>query len=90
MSMIVSDVSTGAEPTITMSRTYAAPRELVWACITEPRHMEQWWGPRRYATRVDQSDLRPGGAWRVVQTGKTGRSSPSAASTSRLFRRSGW
>jgi uncharacterized protein YndB with AHSA1/START domain len=60
------------EPVIVMSRTFAAPRELVWRAFTEPEHVARWWGPRRYTNRVLEMDVRPGGRWRVEQEGTDG------------------
>jgi uncharacterized protein YndB with AHSA1/START domain len=53
-------------PLITMEREVAAPRDLVYRCYTEPALLAQWLGPRRLGLRVDQFDLRHGGAWRYV------------------------
>ena len=51
----------------TMSRTFNAPRELVWKVTTDPQLVPEWWGPRGYKTIVDKMDFRVGGAWRYVQ-----------------------
>jgi uncharacterized protein YndB with AHSA1/START domain len=49
----------------TISRSFDAPRRLVYKCYTEPRHMSQFWGPRE-ATRTEcKIDLRVGGVWTV-------------------------
>lgn len=53
-------------------RTFDAPRELVWRAHTEAALLEQWFGPRRYSTRVEEMDVRPGGKWRFVQLGEDG------------------
>ena len=29
-----------------ITRTFDAPRELVWKCFTEPERMKEWWGPK--------------------------------------------
>jgi uncharacterized protein YndB with AHSA1/START domain len=50
-----------------MSRVFQAPRELVFAACTEPRHMAQWWGPRGSTLPVCEMDVRPGGTYRFVQ-----------------------
>jgi uncharacterized protein YndB with AHSA1/START domain len=55
------------EPIIVMTRTFDAPRELVWAALTEARHIPQWWGRRGATTKVVTMDVRPGGAWRFEQ-----------------------
>jgi len=61
------------EPIIVMSRTFDAPRALVWKAWTEPEHVARWWGPRRYVNTVLEMDVRPGGRWRIEQRGADGR-----------------
>src|SRR6478672_2748380 len=53
-------------PQIVMTREFDAPRELLLRAYTEPELIEQWWGPRKYATIVDRFDLRHGGEWRFL------------------------
>jgi uncharacterized protein YndB with AHSA1/START domain len=53
-------------------RTFDAPRELVWKAHTDPELVAKWWGPLRHRTRVEEMDLRPGGAWRYVSTDPDG------------------
>jgi uncharacterized protein YndB with AHSA1/START domain len=52
---------------IIMTRTFDAPRDLVFKTMTDPNLIPQWWGPRYLTTTVDEMDLRPGGRWRYVQ-----------------------
>jgi len=52
---------------IVMTRTFDAPRDLVFKTMTDPNLIPQWWGPRYLTTTVDEMDLRPGGRWRYVQ-----------------------
>lgn len=52
---------------IVMTRTYDAPRELVFKVSTDPELIPQWWGPAYLTTVVDKMDVRPGGQWRFVQ-----------------------
>jgi len=44
-----------------ISRLLKAPRELVFACFTDPEHMKQWWGPKGFTVIASTMDLRPGG-----------------------------
>lgn len=44
-----------------ISRTYDAPRELVFACFTDVDHMKHWWGPKGVKVVHAKLDLRPGG-----------------------------
>lgn len=49
----------------TISRSFDAPRRLVYKCYTEPQHMSQFWGPRDVARIECKIDLRVGGVWTV-------------------------
>ena len=51
---------------IVMSRVYEAPRALVWAAITQPRHVARWWGGPGFSNPVCEMDVRKGGAWTHV------------------------
>jgi len=44
-----------------ITRTFDAPRTLVWKVWTEVEHMMQWYGPKECTTPVAQMDFRPGG-----------------------------
>lgn len=54
-------------------REFDAPRELVFAAWTDPKHLAQWWGPHGFSTTTSSFDLRPGGIWRFVMHGPDGR-----------------
>lgn len=47
-------------PDFVISRVFDAPRELVWKCFTDAKHME-WWGPKGVSAVQSKIDLRPGG-----------------------------
>ncbi|HEY3630399.1 MAG TPA: SRPBCC family protein [Jatrophihabitantaceae bacterium] len=52
---------------ISISRDFAAPRELVFDAHTKPEHVSQWLlGPEGWSMPVCEIDLRPGGAWHYV------------------------
>ena len=53
-------------PQVVMTREFDAPRELLLRAYTEPELIEQWWGPRRYATIVDRFEPHHGGEWRFL------------------------
>jgi uncharacterized protein YndB with AHSA1/START domain len=42
-----------------MTRTFDAPRELVWKVWTDPKHSNEWWGPKGFTT--PETSVRPGG-----------------------------
>jgi uncharacterized protein YndB with AHSA1/START domain len=45
------------------TRTFEAPRTLVWKCFTEPAHMKEWWGPKGSTIVAANIDLRVGGTY---------------------------
>lgn len=57
---------------IIISRTFAAPRELVWLAWTNPAHVGHWWGPAGFTTTTHSMDVRPGGAWEYTMHGPDG------------------
>ena len=65
-------VTTPSDREIVMTRTFDAPRELVFEAMTKPEHMKEWWGPRGYTLPVCEIDLRPGGAYRFVSADAEG------------------
>ena len=60
----MSDISTNLGE-VTYTRTYLAPRELVFECMTTPEHLAHFWGPIGVSTPVETItvDLRPGGVF---------------------------
>lgn len=44
-----------------ITRTFTAPRELVYKAFTDPKRMQQWWGPKGFTVFSSTMDLRPGG-----------------------------
>jgi uncharacterized protein YndB with AHSA1/START domain len=53
---------------VTYTRTYDAPRELVFRCMTDPQHLAHFWGPVGVTTPVGNItvDLRPGGVFETI------------------------
>jgi uncharacterized protein YndB with AHSA1/START domain len=59
--------------TIVTTRVFDAPRALVFAAWSDPKHLAQWWGPNGFTTTTHAFDMRPGGVWRFVMHGPDGR-----------------
>lgn len=59
-------VTTPSDREIVMTRTFDAPRELVFEAHSSCEHLSHWWGPRRYEITSCELDFRPGGSWRIV------------------------
>ena len=55
------------------TRLLDAPRKLVFAAFSDPKHLAQWWGPDGFTTTTHSFDFRPGGVWRFVMHGPDGR-----------------
>ena len=53
-------------PSVTIVRRIKAPPAKVWAAITQPALMMQWWGPDAGPTLSAEADVRPGGRFSVV------------------------
>ena len=57
---------TRSDISLTLTRTYAAPREAVFPAWTEPEALKQWFGPTdEFTTPIAEVDLRVGGRYRI-------------------------
>lgn len=66
-------VSTPTDVTIVMSRTFNAPRRLVWDAMTQPALMKRWmFTPPGWAWAECEMDVRVGGKYRWVWNGPDG------------------
>lgn len=53
-------------PSVTLVRRIKAPSAKVYAAITQPALMLQWWGPDAGPTLSAEADVRPGGRFSIV------------------------
>ncbi|AJY46632.1 SRPBCC family protein [Martelella endophytica] len=49
--------------TLTISREFAANRQLVWDCHTKSELLDQWFAPKPLSTKTKQMEFRDGGYW---------------------------
>jgi uncharacterized protein YndB with AHSA1/START domain len=49
---------------LTITRSFDAPRALVWKAWTDSKHFLAWWGPRDHPAVDIAMDVRVGGRWR--------------------------
>ncbi len=49
----------------TLSRVFAAPRDVVFAIWTDPKYVALWWGIAGATIPTAELDVRPGGRWRI-------------------------
>lgn len=70
-------VTTPSDLEITMTRTFEAPRQLVFDAWTKPEHIVHWFGQgdeqlKGWSMTTCEVDLRPGGAYHFVWAGPDG------------------
>jgi uncharacterized protein YndB with AHSA1/START domain len=72
--MTKSDIDLESDPRCIIAiREFDAPRALVFAVWSDPRHLAVWWGPNGFSTTTSSFDMRAGGIWRFVMHGPDGR-----------------
>jgi uncharacterized protein YndB with AHSA1/START domain/predicted enzyme related to lactoylglutathione lyase len=59
-------LTTPNDRTLRIERTFAAPRERVWAAMTDPAQVAQWW-VRGNKLTIERFEPRRGGHWRFVE-----------------------
>ena len=64
--------ATPGVPQVLTSRTFDAPRDLVFRAFSEPELLVQWLGPRQYTMTIDRYDFRDGGSYRYVHADDAG------------------
>ncbi|HKT60067.1 MAG TPA: SRPBCC family protein [Gemmatimonadales bacterium] len=60
----VTTYTTPTDREVVITRVVDAPRRLVFAAWTDPKHIPNWLGFEEWTMPVCELDLRPGGAWR--------------------------
>jgi uncharacterized protein YndB with AHSA1/START domain len=65
-------VTLPSEREIRMTRTFDAPRHLVFEAFTKAEHIARWWGRHGDELVIDAFEPRPGGRWRIVSRGADG------------------
>ena len=59
-------ISTPSDREVVLTRTFSAPRKLVFDALTKPELLRRWYGPTGWTLDVCDIDLKVGGAWRFV------------------------
>lgn len=65
-------VTLPSDTQILITRTFDAPRHLVYKAWTTPDLIKRWWSAKRGVVTVADVDLRVGGRWRWVMVTDTG------------------
>ena len=61
---------------LVLTRTFDAPRALVFKAWTDPRHLARWWSPKGFTNPVCEVDARPGGAIFILMRAPNGTELP--------------
>ena len=64
---------TQSEPVLSITRTFDAPRALVFEMWTNPEHLKHWWGPKIFTAPIAELDVRPGGEYLLCMQWPDGR-----------------
>lgn len=51
--------------TLRLQRTLPAPRDVVWAALTDPDEIREWWGPKNYRAGTVDFVASVGGGYRI-------------------------
>lgn len=69
MSRVTQKMEQPSDRELVISRTFAAPRELIWQAWTQCEHLQQWWAPAGWSVPVCKMDFRVGGTWHYCMKG---------------------
>ena len=70
--MAVQSCEAAGERAFVISRTFDAPRDLVWRAHSEAEHLKHWWGPKASKISIENLEFRPGGLFHYVMRYSTG------------------
>lgn len=60
------------ERAMLITRTFDAPRELVFEAFSKCEHLKHWWGPKGWTLSVCEMDFQLGGTWLYCMAGPEG------------------
>lgn len=58
--------------TLTITREFAANRQLVWDCYTKSELLDQWFAPQPLTTKTKSMDFSEGGHWHYAMVEPNG------------------
>jgi uncharacterized protein YndB with AHSA1/START domain len=61
-----------SEKNLVITRTFRAPRELVWEAWADPEQLLKWFGPRHHPATKIEGEFRVGGKYRRCLTAADG------------------
>jgi uncharacterized protein YndB with AHSA1/START domain len=91
-----SRVERPSEREVIFTRSFDAPRELLWKAWSDPVHLHRWFGPTGFTATTQEFAFVPGGTWRFVMHSPDGWDNPNVIlfrqiePPSRLVYENGW
>ena len=66
----MTDLPAVTDRDVYITRSFAAPRDVVWKFWTEPERLAEWFGPTGFHTPIDRISvvLEEGGTWQLGMT----------------------
>lgn len=58
--------------TVNVTRTFAAPQNLVWDAFTKPEILDQWWAPKPWVSKTASMEFKEGGRRLYAMCGPEG------------------
>jgi uncharacterized protein YndB with AHSA1/START domain len=52
-----------SQRSLSMTRTFDAPVDLLWKALTTKELIKKWWGPEGYTNTIHKMDVSEGGKW---------------------------
>lgn len=71
------EVTLPGDRQIVITRSFDAPRAIVFEAWTRAEHVTHWWDPAGLPLLICEIDLRPGGAFRFINRAPDGSPGPS-------------
>ncbi|MGQ0672424.1 MAG: SRPBCC family protein [Hyphomicrobium sp.] len=65
-------LKSSGEAVFEVTRTFDAPRHLVWQVHSTAEHMARWWGPKGCKLTIPKLEFRPGGIFHYAMRYSTG------------------
>jgi uncharacterized protein YndB with AHSA1/START domain len=54
------------------TKSFHAPRDLVFQMLSDSEHLSKWWGPKFWTIPVSEMDFREGGTWHYCMESPNG------------------
>jgi uncharacterized protein YndB with AHSA1/START domain len=58
--------------TLTVTREFAAGRQMVWDCYTKQELLDQWFAPKPFSTKTKSMEFKNGGHWHYAMVDQDG------------------